>query len=70
MDHFLSAVILVVFIMLFIGGLMMFYTVCVCVYVCVNPIINCTDENVSVCLSSVHGGVCPRSLCVSGYMPV
>ena len=34
MAHFLSAVILVLFIMLFIGGLMMFYTVCVCVCVC------------------------------------
>lgn len=35
MGHFLSAVILVVFIMLFIGGLMMFYTLFIYVCVCV-----------------------------------
>lgn len=34
MGHFLSAVILAVFIMLFIGGLMMFYTLLMCVCVC------------------------------------
>lgn len=49
MGHFLSAVISVVFVMLFIGGLMMFYTL----FVCVNAIMNCTDEGTSVCVSQL-----------------
>lgn len=70
MGHFLSAVILVLFIMLFISALMMVYTlrVCVCVFQCNYKL--CWWGNVFVYFSSVHRGVCPRSLRVSWYMPV
>lgn len=66
MGHFLPAVILVLFIMLFISALMMFYTLRVGDQVCVLTQL-CTTlmGNVSVCLSSVHRGVCPWPLCVS-----
>lgn len=66
MGHFLLAVILVVLIMLFIGGLMMFYTlICVCVSVCVNSIINYTDEGTSLCVSALCTEECVHGRCVS-----
>lgn len=65
MGHFLSAVILVVFIMLFIGSLMMFYTLLVCLCVCVNSIMNCTDEGTSLCVSALCTEECVHGRCVS-----
>lgn len=71
MGHFLSAAILVPFIMLFIGALMMFYALHVWVHVCLLTRL-CTTlmRNASVCLSSVYRGVCPWPLRVSRYMPM
>lgn len=65
MAHFLSAVILVLFIMLFIGGLMMFYTLLVCVNVCVNSIVHYTDEGTSLCVSALCTEECVHGRCVS-----
>lgn len=63
MGHFLSAVILVVFIMLFIGSLMTVYTVRACM--CANAIINCTDEEMSLCILALCTEECVHGRCVS-----
>lgn len=64
--HFLLGVILMVFIMLFIGGLMMFYILLVeCMCVCVNSIINYADESTSLCVLALCTEECVHGRCVS-----
>lgn len=71
MGHSRSAVVLAYFITLFIGALMTFYPLRVCACVCVlTQLWPTLTAIVCVCLSSVHGGVCPRPLRVSRHVPV
>lgn len=67
MGHFPSAVILVVFIMLFIGGLMVFHTllVCVCELVCVLMQLETALMRECLCVSALCTEECVHGRCVS-----